>query len=146
MRIEVIQSIGLGREFSPWIFAFFMLEASGAVFQGFASTWRKTGVSTSGQPNSGRKDGSMLHLLYLSFPKWGFSCGLKEAENRSIRQQHQLMRTTEDGSPLWDREGPRGFVSSGLLQNAGRDRHLQAPGWQKGPCWFWKLTIGEQNP
>lgn len=56
----------------------------------------------SGQPNSGRKDGTTLHLLDLSSPKQGFSCGFKEAENMTGQQQ-PLMRTREEGSPLSDR-------------------------------------------
>lgn len=101
MRIWVIHSIWLEREFAPWILAFFKLESGGVIFRRFAGTWR-TGVSMSGQPNSGRKDGTTLHLLYLSSPKQGFSCGFREAENTSSRQQ-QLMRTREEDSPLWSR-------------------------------------------
>ena len=103
MRIWVIHSIWLEREFALWILAFLKLEGGGIIFQRFASTWRRTGVSMFGQPNSGRNDGTTLHLLYLSSPKQGFSCGFKGTENTNGRQQ-QLMRTREEGSPLWERQ------------------------------------------
>lgn len=102
MRIWVIHSFWLEREFALWILVFFKLEGGGVFFRRFAGTWRRTGVSMSGQPNSGRKDGTTLHLLDLSSPKQGFSCGFREAANTSGWRQ-RLMRTREEGSPRWDR-------------------------------------------